>query len=481
MLNQEPEPLPAKIPHDLAKIIQRCLRKDPSRRYQTMADLKIALEDLREESGSLSKVHAPSRRPWILAALLSMLAIAGLLAWRPWLPAPPVEPLRAVALTTLPGVERSPSLSPDGNYVVFTWTGPKQDNTDIWVQQIGSGSPSRRTTDSLDDYNPVWSPDGRWIAFLRGDSATPLGRSIRELRLIAPLGGPERKLADVRVQEITDNPVYLGWCADSKCLIVTNSVGEGKPDALFVVSIETGDQRQLTEPQPPVVADTNPSLSADGQSLLFLRRTTWARGELHVLPVRSDVTAAGEPKHIEVSPLLPDTATWMNGSEILFATNPQNAGSAALWRVSATGDGQPARVPFVGEDGVMPAVSRSEPGKPARLVYVRSFTDENIWRIDLSAPGVAASSPPAIAIASTKADIHPQVSPDGRRVAFTSTRSGAWEIWISDLDGSNAVPITFLRADGNRRSTLVSRWPHDRVCIRRGRPVRHIHRAVRRW
>ena len=73
----------------------------------------------------------------------------------------------------------------------------------------------------------------------------------------------------------------------------------------------------------------------------------------------------------------------------------------------------------------MPAVSRSQPGRPARLVYVRSFTDENIWRIDTRHPAPPPQSPPAVAIASTKADIHPQLSPDGRRVAFTSTRSGA--------------------------------------------------------
>ena len=463
ILNQEPKPLPTKIPPELVKVILRCLRKDPARRYQTMADLKVALEDLREETRSGQQIFTPLPRRWTwaisVAVLLVVVALVGLFVWQPWRAPESTEPRRAEALTTFPGQELYPSLSPDGDRVVFTWTGPKQDNTDIYVQQIGAGSPLRLTTDPRTDYNPVWSPDGRWIAFLRGDPATPLGRSDRELRLIAPLGGPERKLANVRVQEITDIAVYLTWCADSRCLIVTDTVGEGEPDALFAVSIETGDKRQLTRPQSPVVADTNPSLSADGKSLLFLRRTTWARGELHVLPVRSDMTAAGEPKHIKASHLLPETATWMpNGSEILFATNPQNAGSAALWRVSATGDGQSARVPFVGEDGVMPAVSRSEPGKPVRLVYVRSFTDENIWRIDLSAPSVAASSPPAIAIASTKADIHPQLSPDGRRVAFTSTRSGAWEIWISDLDGSNAVQITFLKAP---TGTGAPHWSSD--------------------
>lgn len=459
ILNQEPKRLPATVPADFAKVILRCLRKDPARRYQTMADLKVALEDLREEIAAPRRVHIPSRGLWIGAGLLLILLVAGLFAWRPWIRPETIHALQAESLTTFPGQERYPSLSRDGDRVAFTWTGPKQDNTDIYVQQIGAGSPFRLTTDPGTDYNPVWSPDGRWIAFLRGKPVTPFGRSDREVRLIAPLGGPERKLADVRVQEITDVPVYLSWCADSRCVIVTDSVGEGQPDALFVISIETGDKRQLTHPRSPVLADTNPSLSADGKSLLFLRRTTWARGELHVLPVGSDMTAAGEPKHIQVSGLLPDTATWTaNGSEILFSNNPLHSGSAALWRVAPTGDGQPARVPFVGEDGVMPAISRPEPGKAARLVYVRSFTDENIWRIDLAGPGQPMSSPPAVAIASTKSDIHPQLSPDERRVAFTSTRSGAWEIWVSDADGSNAIQITSLRAP---TGTGAPQWSPD--------------------
>jgi len=456
VLNQEPEPLPAKAPHDLAKIILRCLRKDPARRYQTMADLKVALEDVREESGSVSKVHAPSRRHWIWAASLSILVVAGFLAWLAWRGPAPAEPLRAVALTTLPSAELYPSLSPDGNHVAFTWTGTKQENPDIYVQQIGAGSPLRLTSDPGADFNPVWSPDGRWIAFLRGSPARPLARSDRELRLIAPLGGPERKLADVRVLEITINPTYLDWCPDSKCLVVTDSTGEGKPDALFVVSVETGEKRQLTNPQPPVLADTSPAVSPDGQSLIFLRRATWGFGELHLLPLEKGLTARGEPRRLTVEGPKPENAAWMpDGREILFST--EASAGASLWRLGLARESPPVRLPFVGEDGLMPAVSRPQPGRPSRLVYVRSFTDENIWRVETSAPGAPASSPPVVSISSTKADIHPQFSPDGRRVAFTSTRSGAWEIWVSDPDGSNAVRLTSLGA----QATGVPRWSPD--------------------
>ena len=192
-----------------------------------MADLKIALEDLEAETASR---RGRGAGPCTRAVAMGMGGVAADRACR-WLRrmadlAPRAnrwrrcEPPRS---RRFPGQELYPSLSPDGNHVVFTWTGPKQDNTDIYVQQIGAGSPLRLTTDPKSDYNPVWSPDGRWIAFLRGDPATPLARSDREVRLIPPLGGPERKLADVRVQEITVNPVYLAWCPDSSCVIVTDT------------------------------------------------------------------------------------------------------------------------------------------------------------------------------------------------------------------------------------------------------------------
>ncbi len=389
------------------------------------------------------------RRPRVFAASAILLGVglvgAILFAWKPWTSSEIPAVLRAEPLTTSQGPELYPSLSPDGDRVVFTWKAPKQEDTDIYVQQIGAGVPLQITIGPGNDYNPVWSPDGRSIAFLRGDPARPLGRSDRDIRLIAPLGGPERKLTSVSVQEITERPVYLSWCADSKCLIVTDSAGDGRPDALFAVSIDSGEKRQITHPDPPVVGDTNPSLSPDGRSLLFLRRTTWARGAVNILPVNAQLTPVGEARAIDVSPLQPDSAAWTPGSnEVLFATAPIS-GSSGLWRVPAAG-GKATREPFIGEDAQMPTVSPAGPGAAARLVYVRSFTDENIWRLDLPAVGRPATSAPAASILSTKGDIHPRISPDGQRVAFTSTRSGAWEIWVSDLDGSNAVQLTSLKA-----------------------------------
>ena len=139
ILNQEPKPLPPKVPHNLTKIILRCLRKDPARRYQSMADLKVALENLsRAISYSTPGFTSPGGGAGIGPSWQQRYwwSVSSGLRWA-WRAPQSTEPLRAVPLTTLRGVQRYPSFSPEGNRVAFTWTGRKQDNPDIYVQQIG--------------------------------------------------------------------------------------------------------------------------------------------------------------------------------------------------------------------------------------------------------------------------------------------------------------------------------------------------------
>src|SRR5687767_2663202 len=115
----------------------------------------------------------------------------------------------------------------------------------------------------------------------------------------------------------------------------------------------------------------------------------------------------------------------------------------------------------------MPVVSRPEPGKRARLVYVRSFTDYNIWRVETAAVGAPSSSPPTVAIVSTRTDTQPLFSPDGRRVVFAANRSESYEIWVSDPNGMNGVKLTSMGAP----ITGTPRWSPDGQMIAFGSNV----------
>ena len=441
ILTEEPASPGPTVPTALANVIQRCLRKDPTRRFQTMADVKAALEDAKDQEATPTRSN---RRLLIMAAWPGIVA-AGILVWMAIKPPRTPEPMRAIPLSTLPGGARYPSFSPTGDRVVFTWSGPALDNPDVYVQQVDGGTPLRLTSDPSNDFNPVWSPDGGVIAFLRSQAQT--GRF--ELRVVPTLGGPERKVADVVVRGGANlTPPYLTWCADSSCLIATDSPGENAPDALFRISFETGEKLQLTHPVSPTAGDIGPTVSTDGQRLVFRRMAGYFVGELFELTLGAGTTPVGEPLRLTEATLNAETATWIPDSrEILFAAR------GSLWRLQTGGKHKPARLPFVGEYGHSPVISRSQPDRPAQLLYVRSYDDGNIWRLQTSAPGAPPDSAPTVTIASTRLEDMPHLSPDGRRVTFTSDRSGDWEIWTSDVDGRNAVALTSMQAS-------ASGYPH---------------------
>jgi Tol biopolymer transport system component len=91
-----------------------------------------------------------------------------------------------------------------------------------------------------------------------------------------------------------------------------------------------------------------------------------------------------------------------------------------------------------------------------RLAFVQSALDTNIWRIEIP-KSKGRSNPPIKLIASTNLDQAPQYSPDGRKIVFESTRSGSYEIWVCDSNGTNLIQLTSF--DGTNTGT--ARWSPD--------------------
>jgi Tol biopolymer transport system component len=389
-------------------------------------------------------------------AAAAFLALPLLLAAYWWRAPRDYEQLTAVPLTSLSGFVTSPSLSPDGNHVVFSWNGPKQDNTDLYIQQIGAGAPRRLTTHPNGDYHPAWSPDGRAIAFLRSG----LAGGTSEVRVIAAQEGVERKLVDITASLPFGGLVSLAWCPDSTCVFVTDSTGAGRSDALFAVSLDGGEKRQVTYPD-GLVADVDPAVSPDGRSLIFRRLSAPHSGAFYRLAVDGRAMPRGEPVRL-TSSLSFGTSTWTRDSrEIVFSARH------ALWRLDAQKGGTPARLPFVGQDGQSPVIARDRDGKQ-RLVYIRSVADSNVWRLNTSAPGVPASTAPVQAVTSTRHEFTPGLSPDGRRLAFWSNRSGEPQIWTAAIDGSQGRQLTSMTF---RSGAAWPRWsPDGRLIAFQGDP-----------
>jgi Tol biopolymer transport system component len=106
----------------------------------------------------------------------------------------------------------------------------------------------------------------------------------------------------------------------------------------------------------------------------------------------------------------------------------------------------------VGEGGFDLAISH----RGNRLAYSRRIFDINIWRLEVAGPN-AKTAVPTMFISTTQIDTSPQFSPDGKKIAFASNRSGSFEIWVCDSDGSNAMKLTSFGGP----SVTTPRWSPD--------------------
>ena len=166
IMSQEPGPIGAVVPPEFEKLITRCLRKDPARRFQHIGDVKIALQELMESNSRHGSVK-PLLRRWIWALAGLLVVVLGGAVWLLRDGGQPSVSMEVTPFTSYPGEETYPSFSPDGNQVAFSWTGEKQNNADIYVKQIGAATPVRLTSTPAADVSPAFSPDGRSIGFVR--------------------------------------------------------------------------------------------------------------------------------------------------------------------------------------------------------------------------------------------------------------------------------------------------------------------------
>lgn len=430
------------LPRELERVITRCLRKDPERRWQSMADVKIALRELKEDSdsgvaaASAAALSRPRRALAAVAALSVVLAGAiGVLLWRSHgdgSTGPPGAPFAAIPLTTYPGREQQPSFSPDGNSVVFAWNGEAEDNWDIYVKLIGPGSPQRLTTDPAIELSPAWSPDGRLIAFGR------IRDDLRVAILVVPSrGGPEREVLETLRTGVLGLGQILAWSADSRFLVVATSPSALEPVVLTAVDVATGATKPITRPSPEYGADLLPSISPDGRMLAFVRQGRGVRtGELYVQALSAGFQPTGEPRHLAGKGVFYHGVAWSaTGRDVIVSSG--NSGDVGLWRIALQHPEQPERLSPLGDECRQPAVAPLQD----RLAFTRASWDENIWRIPLSGPGRAAGAPVPV-IGSTRSELNAQFSPDGSRIVFESVRSGTQELWVADRDGRNALQLT---------------------------------------
>jgi Tol biopolymer transport system component len=198
--------------------------------------------------------------------------------------------------------------------------------------------------------------------------------------------------------------------------------------------VETGDRQSLTQP-PNGLSDTGPAISPDGRYLAFVRTSPgYNMGQVFVQPI-DGLRPVGAPTQLTQEHST-GTVAWTHDS----ATVVYERHGSGLWRIAVGGGTPEPLLTNVRAHG--PSISRNG----GRLAFQNTSTDANIWRL----PGPAAWDRPGTTlapqriVASTLADMSPQVSPDGRSIAFMSEQSGSPEIWMSASDGSQAEKLTSI-------------------------------------
>jgi Tol biopolymer transport system component/DNA-binding winged helix-turn-helix (wHTH) protein len=343
------------------------------------------------------------------------------------------RPVVIPAVTSI-GEKYTPNISPDGQHLAFAWNGGASPYFSIYVKLIGSEESLQLTKQASIDFNPVWSPDGRYIAFCR------IAQNEPGIYIIPALGGAERRVRktlweEQEFYEAIGSVGRLSWSPDGKRLAFSDRASLNEPPSIFLLELDSLEDRRLTFPRSR--GDFDPAFSPDGQTLAFNRRGAG---------IYTVAVLGGEERRVISGTYYWGLAWTPDGRQIVFADAIWPVSTGWLWKISIHG-GVPERLQF-GQEGVEPSIRGSQ------LAYVRQTANLNIWRRKLNP--LRSASPPERFISSTRMESGPQFSPDGSKIAFESTRSGAYEVWMCRVDGSDLTQLTHFNS-----LTGTPRWSPD--------------------
>ncbi len=306
-------------------------------------------------------------------------------------------------LTSGPGRERDPSISPDGLFLVYS-KASGTDSENIFLHGIGRGSADRQLTRRGNNYAPVVMPDNNSIVFLRLQTN---GCSVILLSLI---DGAER---------------VVGNCAGSSFPDMTAShdgrfvaFGAHAPDdsihAIYILEISTGQRTRITTPPPGIWGDYDPVFADDGNTLYFARSVSEAMQDVYKIDIPSGAQTRLTFDGRNVMGLTRTTG------ETLFASNRDSRYS--IWSINDE-TGALVRLPISQSGIINPVVSQAG----GRMTYEVSNRVMSLQSFD------GQQTAPKSLLQFNAEILHPAISDS--KVAFASNRSGFFEIWTTDITG----------------------------------------------
>jgi len=445
------------LPRDLEKIIARCLRKDVSRRFQHIDDVKIALEELKEESdsGQLAVPAVAGERRghlarWaiVLAALIGIAAAAAV--YYRGRHAERVEKSRMVRLTFDAGLSFYPTLSPDSSLLAYASDRSGEGNLDIWVRQMAGGEAIRLTHDPASHSEPAFSPDGSKIVF----------RWEREgggLYVIPALGaGDARKIADGG-----HNPRFS---PDGKWVSYWMNAGlRNTAEAAFLVPAAGGPPRRIA---PEFVHAATPIWAGDATHILFVGSPAVGgvgpslTNDWYVTTVNADppvrtrimealqrIGASGSFQSA-VGAVSTPMVTGEAGDLFRMILSVRIGDTANLWKIPLAprtwqAAGEPDRLTFGAGSEAFPAAMAD-----GRVVFASIDNARELWGASLATGEHPQANQLTRLTANAGMNSFPTLARDGKKLGFICNRSGKSEIWVKDLEAGKEHSLT---SDGVRK------------------------------
>ncbi|GHA81065.1 biopolymer transporter Tol [Lysobacter bugurensis] len=317
-------------------------------------------------------------------------------------------------ITSSPGFEGGPSLSPDAAMVAYFALPTGQRGTAIMVQTTAPSPPRQLTQPpaGADDIAPAWSPDGREIAFERvrlGEECT--------IMVVPANGGTGRRVGRCD----PDNRPSFDWTHDGRGLIFGSRGTLGDNRGLRVLDLASGEWRAVDYAANPRDIDAFPRYSPDGRWIVFVRNSPL--GDFWRIP-------AGGGHATRLTDLRTDIGEWdftPDGRALVFSRWRES--ESRLYRLDLdTGLVQDLGI----GDGDQPAIAARSPG----LAFSQQRNYFGLYRFDLT--GV---TPPERLFPSSGRDRLPAIAPDGRQLAFASDRSGRFGLWWGDLQKPDSLRL----------------------------------------
>ena len=429
ILTNSPPPASAinpEVSKALDALLTRMLARDPAQRPPA----KEIAQFLQAEAARQNREASSARKP-ILIALFLLLGTA--LAWialvQTRTPAAldrtrfsGLSEFNVHPLTAQAGWESHPALSPDGKLVAFTWKGELKGERAIYVKSFDSETPRLLFKPSNEAVGPLaWSPDAAKLAF-----KTANNRSTGGIWVIPSTGGPAVKVSDLGNANLSSS---IDWSPDGSRLVFSDCWPDCQHLAIFVVDLATSQRQRLTEPPISDWGDWDPRYSTDGKRIAFKRVSGLWRDVLYLVP------AAGGPVHaVTANSKSIWGHVWAPDGDALIVSTQGSGTIHGIWRYPLEPGSRPQRI----SEGVGDAVSPTSARRVNRIAWMNQIEDSNIYRISLQG-----DSAPLKLIASTSRDRTGSYASDGR-IAFTTERSGSWQIWIASADGSQQQRATNL-------------------------------------